>query len=110
MTRFFITFCFIARLFYFKYKTNSLVNSKEPYLLYLPKEVQDKEKYNNHKSIVKKLFKEIFIGIHFKFLYNPNDNYVNEMDLFYWCILSNRINIAKTFWRLGKVNIFYFLN
>jgi hypothetical protein len=26
-----------------------------------------------------------------------------ELNLFLWAVLSNRIDIAKTFWRLGKV-------
>ena len=27
-----------------------------------------------------------------------------EVNLFFWCILSNRIEIVKIFWKLGKVN------
>ena len=26
-----------------------------------------------------------------------------EMNLFFWCILSNRIELAKLFWKMGKV-------
>jgi hypothetical protein len=29
-----------------------------------------------------------------------------EMYLFYWCILSKRIQLAKIFWKFGKVILF----
>ena len=46
------------------------------------------------------LIHEIFLGGIFKLWDCENDP---EKYLFYWFILSNRIEIAKTFWRLGSV-------
>jgi hypothetical protein len=30
-----------------------------------------------------------------------------EMYLFFWCILSNRIQLAKIFWKIGKVILYH---
>jgi hypothetical protein len=58
------------------------------------------------------VFKEIFKGLSFSFLketFNDQSDFKNpEMNLFFWCILSNRLEIAKTFWRLGKVKVYRF--
>ncbi len=67
--------------------------------------------YMRKQKNLNKFFQEkIFPGKNFKFLPNfeeemkhiPSDP---EIDLFYWCILSNRTEIAKIFWGLGKVKI-----
>ena len=61
------------------------------------------------------IFKEIFKGMSFKFLLpkdfiNTEKSIANpEMNIFYWCILSNRLEIAKTFWLLGKVKFNNFI-
>jgi len=60
--------------------------------------------------MIKFVFEEIFKGQNFIFLTSNFDDCktIPEMILFYWCILSNRLEIAKTFWMLGKVKIFNF--
>ena len=61
------------------------------------------------------IFKEIFKGMNFEFLlpkdFTQTDGSIDnpEMNIFYWCILTNRIEIAKTFWRLGKVKFYSFI-
>ncbi len=57
---------------------------------------------------IKKFLKEHFYSINFEYLpmYNneeKDDDGFHEFYLFIWCVLTNRLQIAKTFWRLGKV-------
>ena len=88
------------------FKSQDKAKYEEPFLLYLQK------KYNKIKLFidtinVKKLNKELFPGSTFRFLpksFNETENVIEpEMNLFYWSVLTNRIEIAKIFWRLGKV-------
>ena len=47
-------------------------------------------------------FNEILlISNSFKFWDSINEP---ELNLFYWCVLSKRIEMAKLFWRFGKVS------
>ncbi len=68
----------------------------------------------NLSDTIQFVFKEIFKGLSFSFLKETfADQFIHEyknpeMNLFFWCILSNRLEIAKTFWRLGKVKIYSF--
>ena len=94
------------------FKSFAKFKNKDPFSLFL----QKKNKEINTKNpvvqinMIKFVFEEIFKGQNFTFLTsNFEDCNTNpEMNLFYWCILSNRLEIAKTFWILGKVKIFYF--
>lgn len=56
-------------------------------------------------SDIKNFMRKIFNFFDDDFI--PTNNTVEitdaEMNLFLWAILSNRIEIAKIFWRLGKV-------
>ncbi len=70
------------------------------------------KKYNRIKinieiKNIRKLNKELFPGSTFNFLprdfRDPEPIRDAEMNLFYWSVLSNRIEISKIFWRLGKV-------
>ena len=77
--------------------------------MYLQKKYKTKD-FNFDANKIN-LNREIFPGKPFTFLSNfeevehiPSDP---KMKLFYWCILSNRTEIAKIFWRLGKVNKYF---
>ena len=69
----------------------------------------DKFKLKNKVQLkhIEMLNNEIFPSIHFNFL--PQSKEVLDFDpimnIFYWCVLSNRPDIAVIFWRLGKVII-----
>jgi hypothetical protein len=59
-------------------------------------------------SIIKKFLKDQFYFLNFKLLplYNEQEDDENgneEFYLFIWCILTDRLDIARIFWRLGKV-------
>jgi hypothetical protein len=61
------------------------------------------------KKIIETVTKEN-INMIVKYLFNNSDLNLwddknePEMNLFYWCVLSNRREIAHIFWCLGKVN------
>lgn len=42
-------------------------------------------------------------------LYAENNEFDPEFNLFLWCVLTNRFEIAKIFWQLGKVIMSCFL-
>ena len=44
----------------------------------------------------------LLLSLNFKFWDTSNDP---EMNLFYWCVLSKRLEIAKIFWKRGKVGL-----
>ena len=44
--------------------------------------------------------KVLLLSPNFKFYDVDNEP---ELNLFYWCVFSNRIEIAKIFWKMGKV-------
>lgn len=107
----YIHLSYIILIIYDYFKLKNKGKYEEPLLIWLQK------KYNQYKVIVnvkdiKKLNERLFSGADFYFLpfdFN-NDNYNDcvvdpEMNLFYWCLISNRIEIAKIFWRLGKVRV-----
>ena len=55
---------------------------------------------------IEKFNKMAFPTIDFKFFQRNQKNEIEiipEDALFYWCVLSKRIEISKIFWRLGKV-------
>jgi hypothetical protein len=91
------------------------VGSKKlsPFLSYLKNVYNESNACIKHSSI-KKFLKNKFHFINFSHLptYNIADNDANdysfdefhEFYLFAWCILTNRLETAKTFWRLGNVN------
>jgi hypothetical protein len=88
-------------------KSSAKSKNKDPFLIFLQKRNKlITEIIPDHIEFV---FKEIFNGLSFSFLpetFIEQTNINNpEMNLFFWCILSNRLEIAKTFWRLGKVKI-----
>ena len=91
-------------------KSFAKFKNKDPFSLFLQK--KNKEIKNQDKQIdrIKFVFTEIFKGKNLTFLTNDfanNDLKNPEMNLFYWCILSNRLEIAKTFWILGKVKFLF---
>ena len=66
---------------------------------------------------IKNLLKKILPSISFEFFTNEYQTKIDlkdqdlkycnndvEMNLFYWCVLSNRIELSKLFWKMGKVN------
>ena len=81
-------------------------------MLYLQKK-HNRIKINIDPKTIKKLNKEIFPAGLFKFLppdFDKAHSIINpEMNLFYWSVLTNRFEIAKIFWRLGKVRGRYIL-
>ena len=53
-------------------------------------------------EIIKDYLNKFFPTLNLDFLLSKEEN--NELlNLFFWSILSNRIEISKIFWRLGKV-------
>ena len=44
----------------------------------------------------------LYLSEKFKFWGSNNDP---EMNLYFWCVFSNRLKIAKLFWKIGKVFI-----
>ena len=72
----------------------------EPFILYIQM-IHTKVVYvlEEHHTLAKNL--AFNINSNFKFWDSQNNE--PEQNLFYWCILSNRIEIAKLFWKLGKV-------
>ena len=97
-------------LFFFRLKKlQDKAKYEEPFLLFLQKKY-NKIRINIDIKTIRKLNKELFPGSRFPFLpvsFEKNGT-VNdpEMNLFYWSVLSNRFEIAKIFWRLGKVGNF----
>ena len=88
---------------------------KEPFLLYLQKQriVENKIEMKQIKNLLKKILPSIsfeFFTNEYQTKIDLKDNdlkYCNndvEMNLFYWCVLSNRIELSKLFWKMGKVN------
>ena len=51
---------------------------------------------------IEKLNKEVFLKDNSFEFCNLEDN-DPETNLFYWCVFSNRFEIAEIFWVLGKV-------
>ena len=79
--------------------------------MYLRKK-QKKKIQHVEKDQIKKLFKEIFPTINLKLFpdHSVDIENITEKDyellinhLFFLCIISNRLEIAKVFWKLGKV-------
>jgi hypothetical protein len=91
---------------FFLKKLQDKAKYEEPFLLFLQKKY-NKIRITIDARIIRKLNKELFPGSRFTFL--PADFDKNgpvndpEMNLFFWSVLSNRFDIAKIFWRLGKV-------
>ena len=88
------------KYYYWIFKYRKDTKSKEPFILYLQKikkqiieslEEEDIELFND----------TLLLNKNFKF-WDPINN-EPEMNLFYWCVFSNRIEIAKLFWKIGKV-------
>ena len=102
------------------------MKNEEPFLLYLEKkklgqtkaDPQDPSRRRARTAVreinvklIKRYIKHLFSTYNpEKFLpdsfskNNLNNNFPEpELNLFLWCILSNRIEIAKIFWRLGNV-------
>jgi hypothetical protein len=115
---------FFNGILYFELKSFAKFKNKDPFILFLQKknkEIKYQDEQNNSQEtnekiqaeqieMIKFVFEEILKGKNFTFLTsNFDDCYTNpEMYLFYWCILSNRPEIAKAFWILGKVKYFNF--
>ena len=78
------------------------IAKREPFLLYLRRE-KIKE-----LTDIKDLLKKILPNLKMDFLFDfdqVDEKFTNpEVNIFFWCILSNRIEIAKIFWKLGKVS------
>jgi cell division FtsZ-interacting protein ZapD len=64
------------------------------------------------KEQIKKLFQEIFPTINLKLIYDhpfdPENRTRKDFEvlvshLFFLCIISNRLEIGKFFWKIGKV-------
>jgi len=74
----------------------------EPFLLYQKNKMlldeHDKLYLIDVERFLRKNFDKEFTSI---------DNLNAEFNLFLWSVLSYRIEIAKVFWRLGRVSIFY---
>ena len=76
-----------------KYKFHSIFNKSNRFL---------NEKYFHH--LEKSIFPTIDIKFYPQNLFNKTSTVTQpEMCLFLWCILTNRLDIAKIFWRLGNV-------
>jgi hypothetical protein len=95
------------------FKSFTKFKNKDPFFLFLQKKNKEINTKNPVEQInmIKFVFEEIFKGKNLAFLANDlfKDDLKNpEIYLFYWCILSNRPEIAKAFWILGKVKIFNF--
>ena len=78
---------------------------KEPFVMYLQR------KKNNIANIkeehISQLFQEIFLNFKFE-LFSINPETEKDPDvlirfLFFICVISDRLEIAKTFWKMGKV-------
>ena len=93
---------------------NEYQKKSEPLYYYLKKAIRNSkndDKFHFLYKNIEKLRKEIFPTVNFNILptKKPFDESMNEsiqepeMFLFFWCILTNRIEIAKIFWKLGKV-------
>jgi hypothetical protein len=93
--------------------------SDEPFLLYLEdytsKNIGFRIKFLDVVNFMKNNFDEFDESIFPKDDPEPgtenNPVIEPELNLFLWAVLSNRIEIAKIFWRLGKVRFekIYFL-
>jgi hypothetical protein len=73
--------------------------STEPFILYLEM-VQKQTIVNLEERDIQTFNQVLLLSLNFKFWSSKNDP---EMNLFYWCILSKRLEIAKIFWKMGKV-------
>jgi hypothetical protein len=92
---------------------NEEQKKREPLYFYLKKASKYSkidDNFNFQYKNIEKLRKEIFPTINFNLLPTIEESesmneFVEEpeMYLFFWCILTNRIEIAKIFWKLGKV-------
>jgi hypothetical protein len=102
-------FIFLFNILYLTFfsKSSAKSKNKDPFLIFLQK--RNKLITEIKPDHIEFVFKEIFKGLSFSFLpetFTEKTNINNpEMNLFFWCVLSNRLEIAKTFWRLGKVKI-----
>ena len=84
------------------------MKSKEPFILYLK---FIKNQIISHCNKVEEADIEVFnrdlsLSKIFKFWDSANDP---EKNLFYWCVFSKRLEIAKLFWKMGKVSVIYYL-
>ncbi len=91
----------------FSFKSQSKKNN-EPFLVYSKKTGKYLSQVDNDS--IKNFLKDQFYFLNFDLLpmYNNNEeektqDEFKEFYLFIWCILTNRLEIAKRFWSLGKV-------
>ena len=98
---------------------------KDPIILYLQKQMRDskmdsndlfdyqndKIKFNHYRRLEEVLFpKTNSIKIFDRNMYEGDgkgliEHETDEMYLFFWCILTNRVECAKVLWKFGKVRI-----
>jgi hypothetical protein len=93
--------------FFYYFKHDKAIKKSEPFLRYL-----NQEKKTPISSIEQKhldyLIEKVIPDLKFSLI--PEDELKiaenPEMYLFFWCILTNRIQLAKIFWKFGKVILF----
>ena len=93
---------------------------RDPFLLYLQNKRKDKNKFNDivlledkNNRIKQKHYKDLQDSLFpttdsiqiFKREEIEKTSY--ESLLFYWCILTNRLEMAKVFWKYGKVLVHF---
>jgi hypothetical protein len=72
------------------------------YLQHINKKIID----NLEEKDIESFNKILLLNMNFKFWDASNNE--PELNLFYWCIFSNRLEIAKIFWKIGKVYFFFY--
>jgi len=79
----------------------------EPFLIYLSKKnLFDKTNKQIEEKHFEHLFEANFDSFDTSRLFSSSTSLEdNELRLFFWALLTNRIEIAKIFWRLGKVTL-----
>ena len=81
-----------------------LIKSKEPFIVYL-----EKTEKRDPSKCLEILSKKMRLNEEFKFWEIDEKSKDPIINLFYWSVLFNRFEIAKIFWRLGKVKIKFLL-
>jgi hypothetical protein len=121
----------LKRIYFELNKKRYFNKKKDPFLLYLQKSMKnskdvDSDLFDNHINKIKfkhfqKLEEDLFpksesVKIFDRNLFNETKleeqnkenrtelEEFNENNIFYWCILTNRIECAKVLWIFGKAN------
>lgn len=91
----------------YNYNSSLTIRSNEPFVMYLKskkrrssdnKKIEENTVIEHLKSILGYIKPTFFDDSRTGTLQEP------ELNLFFWAVLSNRLEIAKIFWRLGKVS------